>query len=348
MSNAKSQQLPSTMVAEQFGEVNIQRLPDGRINVLCTVMMTPTGAEAEGWQTGVALDASGSMRNWYGKELQGKMPPELQQSYVDKGWITKRVEDGRESTKVAKEAYKDAMDKGHLKLSQNIVEQFGRQFIGYLAAELDADGGTTVIYWAGGADGSECEVVGDFTADECKSLAINGPKGMKFGNGTRLVPAVKYFVDRFRDAKNGMYIFLTDGRLDDLEEVKSYSVMLAREIAAGRRYPVKFVLVGMGDEVDEAQMEALDDLDSGTNVDLWDHKIAAEMRSTLEIFAEVVSENQFVAASGVVYDSNNNIVKRFSDGLPSKIVFQLPPNSTHFELDVEGLRIRQSIVVASK
>lgn len=345
MSNGKSVQLPSSKVAEQFGEVNVRIHANGQIDIVCTVMMMPTGVDAEGWQTGVALDASASMRGWYGKELQGKIPPDLQEHYKAKGWITVKVEDGRQNTKVAKEAYKDAMDKGILTLSPNIVEQFGRQFVGYLASELDADGGTTLIYWAGGADGSEYEVVGDFNAEECKSLSLAGPKNMKFGNGTRLLPAIKYFVDRFREAKNGMYVFLTDGRLDDLEELKSYSTVLAREIAAGRRNPVKFVIIGVGNQLDEKQMEELDDLDTGTNIDLWDHKVAAELRSTVEIFAEVVSENQFVASSGAIYDDKNNVVKRYSDGLPSKLVFQLPAGTTYFELDVEGMKIRQPIAI---
>jgi hypothetical protein len=58
-----------------------------------------------------------------------------------------------------------------------------------------------------------------------------------------------------------MYVFLTDGRIDDLESVKAATRRLAAEIAAGRRGSVKCVLVGLGDEIDESQMEQLDDLD---------------------------------------------------------------------------------------
>lgn len=139
-------------------------------------------------------------------------------------------------------------------------------------------------------------------------------------------------------------MFLTDGRLDDLEQVKGYSTQLARAVAAGQRNPVKFVLVGMGNKVEEAQMEELDDLDTGTEVDLWDHKIAAEMRSTVEIFAEVVLENQIVAPTGAIYDPQNQIVKRYSDGLPAKITITLPAGTKWFELEVEGQRIRQNLL----
>src|SRR5262249_3722611 len=154
--------------------------------------------------------------------------------------------------------------------------------------------GATVIYWACD-DGSAYEVVGDFTAEQVRALPFTGPRQHEFGDGTRLLPAVRYFVDRFRDAKRGMYLFLTDGRLDDLGAVKSYTAGLCRDIAAGRRNFVKCVLVGVGDEIDEGQMEELDDLDTGTDVDIWDHKIAKEMRAVVEIFAEVVDENQIIA-----------------------------------------------------
>ncbi len=343
MYTEKNRQLPSSTVAKELGEVNVRKTTDGSLEILCTILMEPVGLEAEGWQTGVALDASASMKNWYGKELLGKMPVEVQEKYVAQGWITKKFEDGRETTRIAKEAYEDALKHGHLKMAPNIVEPQARDFVSYLAENLDADGGTTVIYWAGGSDGSECEVIGDYTAVECKQLSLSGPKSMKFGNGTRLLPAMKYFADRFRDAANGMYVFLTDGQLDDLNEVKQYSTMLAKEIAAKRRNPLKFVLIGIGSQIEESQMEELDDLETGTAVDLWDHKIAAEMRSVLEIFAEVVSENRFVGLTGEVLDDKGQQVCKYSDGVPTKLKFVLPAGSTGFELVVEGTRVKQQL-----
>src|SRR5947208_1388617 len=81
--------------------------------------------------------------------------------------------------------------------------------------------------------------------------------------GTQMLPAVLYFVDRFQDAPWGFYIFITDGELHDLDAVKQYSTDLARAVSAGRRKPLKFVLIGVGDNINEQQMEELDDLDSG-------------------------------------------------------------------------------------
>ncbi|VTS05832.1 vWA domain-containing protein [Tuwongella immobilis] len=338
-----SRQLPSNMVAREFGEVNIR--PVGtQLEVTFTIAMEPQGVDAEGWQTGVALDASGSMREWFGQSLKGSFPPEALAEYRQKGWVYTKNDDGRSITMARPEAYEDGLRRGYLKNSENIIQPLAREFIGYLAENLDADGGTTVIYWACG-NGGATEVLGDFTAQQCRELVLEGPKSVKFGDGTQLLPALKYFVERFSDAARGMYLFLTDGRLDDLDAIKRYTRELAQAIANGNRNPVKCVLVGVGSEIDASQMEQLDDLDTGTDVDIWDHKIAQEMRSLVEIFAEVVDENQLVAPMGRIFDSMGKQVKNFPDGLPAKVTFTMPRGSQFFELEVGGERIRQSVVM---
>jgi len=218
-----------------------------------------------------------------------------------------------------------------------------RDMAGYLAGTLDAGGQTTVIYWACG-DGGAYELLGDYPQNECAAMEVDGPKTVAFGNGTRLVPAVRYFVERFERAKRGMYIFITDGAIDDQPEMKRYTTRLAKAIAAGKRNPVKCVLIGVGDEIDEDQMEELDDLDTGTDVDIWDHKIAREMRGLVEIFAEVVSEHQIIAPTATIYDDSGNVVARFADGLPAKVTFTMPASSNAFELEVAGRRIRQTVL----
>src|SRR5207244_12776212 len=132
------------------------------------------------------------------------------------------------------------------------ITPVARKLCAYLARKLDADGGTTVIYWATGSGGSKIEVVGDLTGDQAEGHVFGPPRD--FGTGTQLLPAVKYFVDRFADAPGGFYVFITDGELHDLDAVKDYSTRLARAVAAGRRKPLKFVLIGVGPDVSEAQM----------------------------------------------------------------------------------------------
>lgn len=340
MSSA-SHQLPSTIVAKEFGEVNV-RDTGAELQVIFTIMMEPQGKEAEGWQTGVALDASASMKSWFGRNFLGKVPPAAAAEYESRGWLKHTVEDGRRVRSFKKEAYEDAFEKGYLKYSANIVEPLAREFIAYLAGNLDADGGTTVIYWAC-SDGSKYEVLGDFTEEQCRELEIVGPRSTTFGAGTTLTPAVRYFADRFAAARRGMYVFITDGRLDDLAEVKAYTAELAREIASGRRNPLKCVLIGVGDKVDEEQMEQLDDLDTGTDVDIWDHKIASDMRGLVEIFAEVVDESLTVAPTGTIYDSSGSVAKVFTDGVPGRISVTFPRSTQWFELEVFGKRVRQPL-----
>lgn len=286
------------------------------------------------------------MKSWFGHGLRGFVPESAQKDYKRRGWLHERELDGRRVQSFDPEAYEDAIAKGYLVRTTNIVEPLSRQFISYLADNLDEDGGTTVIYWACD-DGAGYEVVGDFTGEQVRNLAFPGPQKRDFGSGTRLLPAMRYFVDRFRDASRGMYLFLTDGQLDDLQAVKNYTIGLCKDIQAKRRNSVKCVLIGVGDKIDEGQMEELDDLDSGTDVDIWDHKIATEMRAVVEIFAEVVDENQIVAPTAKLFDASGKLVKTFADGLPAKVEFTMPATSDCFELEVGGERIRQSVVVKS-
>src|SRR4051812_20872654 len=247
-------------VVDPFGEVNVYPSTGGKVRVVATILMAP---HKEGAQTGIALDGSGSMRRLYGQEGGGRVLSPIF---------------------------------GGPRKPSNEITPVAQKICAYLARNIDADGGTTCIYWAVGPGGSQIETVGDFTADQAERHVFGPPQD--FGTGTQLMPAVRYFVERFRDAPWGFYVFITDGELHDLDDVIAYTKRLAHDIASNRRNPVKFVLIGVGDSVNEAQMEELDDLDTGTDVDLWDHKLASEMRMLEEIFAEVVDKNARVAERG--------------------------------------------------
>jgi len=339
-----SHQLPSTIVAKEFGEVNVAR---GRetTDITFTILMEPTGQE--GWQTGVAVDASGSMQGVFGKGLEegskGSPPQHLLQEYLNRGSMQIVEHQGQRFQVFSDDAKADMVQRGYFSWSKNEIEPLVRRVTGYLAANLDADGGTTVIYWACGENGDELEELGDLTAEDCGNAKIAGPTKHPFGGATHLTPAVKYFAERFKDAKNGIYIFITDGELNDLAAVKRYTTQLCKEISTERRNPLKCVLIGIGENINEEQMEELDDLDSGTKVDLWDHKIAKDMRDLMEIFAEVVSENQIVAPTARIFDDGGQVIKNFSDGLPAKVTFSMANTSKFFELEVAGQKIRQPV-----
>jgi hypothetical protein len=294
-------------VVEPFGEVNVYPSSGGKVRVVATILMEP---HKEGAQTGIALDGSGSMSKLYGIEEGGG------------GFFASLF--------------------GAKKQTHNEVTPVAQRVCSYLARKIDADGGTTCIYWAVGPGGSQIEEIGDLRADEAERHIFGPPKN--FGTGTQLLPAVKYFVERFRDAPWGFYVYVTDGELHDLDEVKRYSVQLARDIAARRRNPLKFVLIGVGPSVNEEQMEELDDLETGTPIDLWDHKLAAEMRMLQEIFAEVVDKNARIADNGRVLDPQGHTVKDYSDtGMSAYLEFEMPASAQYFTLDVNGNKIHQGL-----
>src|SRR5258708_15791499 len=154
-------------VVDPFGEVNVYPAAGGKTRVVATILMEP---HREGAQTGIALDGSGSMSKLYGVETNRPLSPIF----------------------------------GGPKKSQNEVTPVAQKICAYLARKVDADGGTTCIYWATGPGGGKVEEIGDFRAEEAERHTFGPPK--QFGTGTQLLPAVKYFVERFKDAPSRFYV----------------------------------------------------------------------------------------------------------------------------------------------
>src|SRR6266478_4107834 len=127
-------------VVEPFGEVNVYPAALGKKRVVATILMEP---HKEGAQTGIALDGSGSMAKLYG------------------------VEDGSRVL--------SAIFGGPKKLT-NEVTPVAQKLCSYLARKIDADGGTTCIYWAVGPGGGQVEVVGDVRADEAEQHVFGPPR----------------------------------------------------------------------------------------------------------------------------------------------------------------------------
>lgn len=350
---AKSFQMPTHLVAAEFGEVNVLRGESAsnselaECQVALTIAMEPQGRFAEGWRTGLALDASASMKRAYGRKVEARVDPELLTDYIKQGRLRAYMEDGEPTRKIQREAFAEIQERGYeINYTENILQPLVQDFTAYLAGSLDGTGRTSLIYWGCGK-GDEIQVLGEFDADSCQELAITGPASFKLGKTTKLLPAIAYFVDQYRESQRGMYIFLTDGRIDDLEKVKLYTKELALEIAVGKRNYLKLILIGIGNDVDRYQLQELDDFDTGLDIDLWDYKIASEMHNLTQIFAEVVNENQIIAESGSIYDDAGNCVKVYTNGLPAKVDFAMRDDSQWFELEVGNQRIRQSVVLGA-
>ena len=270
----------------------------------------------EGAQTGLAIDGSASMKNAFGAS-------------------------GAVSALFASAAV-------------NIVEPVART-IGAFLANFDSDGQTSVIYWACGAGGQGVQDLGDMNAAQIKARTFAAPTD--FGNGTKLLPALQYFAEtKFPNAPWSIMVFLTDGAIEDLDAVKAYTRQLAQQIVTGSRQFIKLVLIGVGAEVKEDQMEELDDLDygglkdpRGNEIDLWDHKMAASMQKIEEIFAEVVTSDTVLAPSATITDQKGTPVKpigrsSYADGLPALLEFTMPAGSKAFILTLpNGTAITQPL-----
>lgn len=336
-----SRQVPNNKLNELFGEINVSSHAD-RLEIVATILLEPN---KEGSQTGVALDGSASMRSALGQgwAFAPHYDAEVGESLVKQGKAEHIESDGLKLVQFNQQGWDELLKLGYLSQEPNLVQPMAREVIPYLAEKIDSDGGTTVIYWACGDQGDLIEEVGDLTAEQARIATYEGPRN--WGEHTQLLPAMRYFVERFADAEWGFYVFVTDGRLDDLEAVKSYTADIAKRIAAGKAKPIKCVLIGVGTSVDEDQMTQLDDLpeELGLDVDIWDHKIASTMRDLRDIFAEVVDENSMVAPTGRVLDGMGNLAKTWADGLPSMLRFSLPRTARSFVLEVAGQSISQSL-----
>jgi len=342
-------QMPANMVAAEFGEINVWRsIPKANsegteCRVEFTIAMEPQGRFAEGWRTGLALDASASMKRAYGRKVEARVDPELLTDYIKQGRLRAYLEDGEPIRKIEREAFAEIQDRGYeINFTTNILQPLVQDFTAYLAGSLDGTGKTSLIYWGCG-NGDEIQVLGEFDEASCQQLAIAGPPTFKLGKTTKLLPAIAYFADQYRQSPRGIYIFLTDGRIDDLEQVKNYTKELALEIAVGKRNYLKLILIGVGNEIDRYQLQELDNFDTGLDLDLWDYKIADEMTSLSQIFAEVVNENQIIAESASIYDDAGVCVKSYNQGLPTKVDFVMRDDSQWFELEVGDQRIRQGV-----
>ncbi len=293
---------------EPFGEVNVHPLPDGSLRVVATVLMEP---DIEGACCGLALDGSASMKKMYGHSNVSAL----------------------------------------FGAPENVVQPVARMMASYLA-KFSTKGTAHLVYWACGPDGGGIEAIGEVTEAQAPALTVQGPTRQSWGRNTKLLPPVRLFVDGvFRDAPWAICVFITDGIIDDLADVKRFCMDYARQIAAGRRRFIKLVLIGVGESVDEKQMAELDDMfdgsglkdPSGDDIDLWDHKLASEMRHLHEVFAEVVSEKIIVAPHGRILDPAGRVAVNFSDGVPALLRFTLPRGSRSFTLELPHARVTQPL-----
>lgn len=344
-------QLSSKDVHPALGDVNL-KLDNGKLRVSFTVLMSP-GSTAEGWRTAVALDCSDSMRSAYGGDnayFSRELTEQEKEQFSRDGMLLELFrKDGQEMCRLSDEAYESLLQNGllHKEEEPNDVQNLCRKFIPLLAGELDAEASTLVIRHSLGSLGSDVSVAGVFTEANAETLDFRGPDEQLWGNGSSLLPALRFMLNRFSHAAKGFFVMVTDGHIDDFDAVCAFTEELSRDIRDGKARPVKFVLVGAGYEPDEARLAELDALaDSrGLPVDIWDYKMAEALRSPYDIFAEAVDENEVVAPVAEIYDDLGHLVHKCDDGLRARMEFELPRGAKRFVISLpDGGSIEQALL----
>jgi hypothetical protein len=226
----------------------------------------------------------------------------------------------------------------------NKVEPQARWILEYLATK-DRNGELRVAYWACG-NGRQIEFIGDLKGVDVEQYQFPGP--MAPGNSTQLEPAIRDFVDYMRKqtmlgAKQGCAVFITDGAFCDAQNVKNFCAQLAKDIANKRVSKMNFILVGVGDQIDEEQMEDICHEEYEGVGHLWCHRIAAEIGQVAELVAVLVDETMTVAAGGTIYDDKGKVLKVYEARLPAILEFKVPKGCTSFTLEINGQRYTQPL-----
>ena len=229
----------------------------------------------------------------------------------------------------------------------NYVELVARK-LGEILCGVTRAGKVSMLYWAIAAGGDQIELIGDFDEAGCRSADITGPNN--WGTGTKLLPPLKHIVETVGKGSDWtMGVVITDGFIEDHEDCVKYCMQIGKELVAGTRKELKLVLIGVGEEVDEGQLQKLDDMfeETDLDVDIWSHGIAASMRDESDIiavlFGELMTEDLKVADSGSVLDADGNELAPFPDGLPGKFRFILPKGCTTFTVHTARGDVTQDV-----
>ncbi len=224
----------------------------------------------------------------------------------------------------------------------NHVQGVARK-LGQILCDVSHNGKVSMLYWALNL-GGDTEEIGELDSAGCTSADISGPKQQKMGRGTELLPAIRYVVETVAEGADFTFgVIITDGRIDDEQGCIDYCMQLGELIANNQHPQVKFILIGVGDLVDQEQLERFDDMCEDTAledvVDLFSSGQVANMRDEGDIlgvlFGELMNEDTMFDAAGSVLDGGGNELAKYADGFPGKLSFTLPKGDTSFTIKLQ-------------
>lgn len=231
----------------------------------------------------------------------------------------------------------------------NYVQAVARK-LGSMLTSVAKTGRVSGIYWAVNQDGTRTERIGEFDEQGWQNALVTGPKKEKWGRGTKLFSVLRYAVEEVGKASDWtMGVVLTDGIIEDEKECMGYCLQIGKEMASGKRKPIKLILIGIGDEVDEEQLERFDNMFEGTgiNYDLWSHGLVNDLNDESDIvgvlYGELMDEETIIAPSGKVQDESGHTLISWSDGMPGKFRFVLPQGEKSFTIHTKKYDITQNL-----
>jgi len=230
----------------------------------------------------------------------------------------------------------------------NYVEAVA-QGLGRILCAATKSGKVNGVYWAVSQDGSKIEDFGTYDESGWGSVKISGPQKEKWGRGTRILPVIKHCVENVGKGFDLTFgVIITDGIIEDEQDATTYCLTVGKEMATGKRKPVKLILIGIGEEVDEGQLERFDDMfeGSGIDYDLWSHGMVASMKDEADImgvlYGELIDEDTPITSSGGrVEDSKGRELIAWADGMPGKFRFILPKGEKKFFIRTPNQDIEQ-------
>jgi hypothetical protein len=232
----------------------------------------------------------------------------------------------------------------------NYVQAVARK-IGGILTSISKTGNSSAIYWAVSPDGGKIEEIGEFDETGWESASIPGPKKEKWGRGTKLLPAIQYGFERiYKGAIGTMGVIITDGIIEDEKDCMDYCLTIGKSLAGKKPEPFKMVLIGIGEEVDEGQLERFDDMFEGTGIDydLWSHGMASSMEDEADIlgvlYGELMTDETIIAPTGRVENATGKVLVSWTDGMPGKFRFILPKKDTKFIIKTPTKDVAQDIV----
>lgn len=311
-------QLSGDILHEYFSEVNVIR-EKKYLNVTCYVDAKQLpGMLQEGWKTAICLDASYSMKSFYGLGL------------------------GKKETLPNKTLDQNVQREPIIGLAQRIGK--------YFSSEIDQDYETQFIFSSCGKDGQDIEDAGTIKMDRFNKEQVNilriKPPEAGFIAKQKLKPALIFLDKKFNKAKKRIFIFLSDSKISDLNELKSYSINLGLANSTRERSLTKLIFVGVGTEINKETINKLLSFNKALPQDkeqpgtewIWDYKIAENVKNESSFIAKLIDES-FVDLDyiGIIQNEKGKSVKSFRDGVPLKFDFKLDLNDKYFTLKLRKI-----------